>query len=56
MKFGRAAAAVKRLTPGQRVTVSVNWDGVCWLFIFKDTEPSPLQDSFSGRSRSQERV
>jgi hypothetical protein len=24
MKFGRAAAAVKRLTPGQRVTV--NWE------------------------------
>ncbi len=20
---------------------------MCWLFIFKDTEPSPLQDSFS---------
>ena len=20
---------------------------VCWLFIFKDTKPSPLQDSFS---------
>jgi len=22
---------------------------VCWLFIFKDTEPSPLQDSFRSR-------
>ena len=22
---------------------------LCWLFIFKDTEPSPLQDSFSVR-------
>ena len=25
--------------------------GVCWLFIFKDTEPSPLQDSFSVRQQ-----
>ena len=24
---------------------------VCWLFIFKDTEPSPLQDSFSVRQQ-----
>ena len=23
----------------------------CWLFIFKDTEPSPLQDSFSVRQQ-----
>ena len=26
-------------------------DCVCWLFIFKDTEPSPLQDSFSVRQQ-----
>ena len=26
-------------------------DSVCWLFIFKDTEPSPLQDSFSVRQQ-----
>ncbi len=25
---------------------------VCWLFIFKGTEPSPLQDSFSVRQQS----
>ena len=25
---------------------------VCWLFIFKDTEPSLLQDSFSVRQQS----
>ena len=24
---------------------------VCWLFIFKDTEPSPLQDFFSVRQQ-----
>ena len=24
---------------------------VCWLFIFKDTEPSPLRDSFSVRQQ-----
>ena len=24
---------------------------MCWLFIFKDTEPSPLQDSFSVRQQ-----
>ncbi len=24
---------------------------VCWLFIFKDTEPSPLQDSSSVRQQ-----
>ena len=24
---------------------------VCWLFIFKDTEPCPLQDSFSVRQQ-----
>ncbi len=25
--------------------------GVCWFFFFKDTEPMPLQDSFSGSGR-----
>ena len=24
---------------------------VCWFFFFKDTEPSPLQDSFSVRQK-----
>ncbi len=25
-----------------------SFESVCWLFIFKDTEPSPLQDSCHG--------
>ena len=35
------------LFPGIGVLPGPATECVCWLFIFKDTEPSPLQDSSS---------
>jgi hypothetical protein len=51
--------SIKNPPPGGRISevdqcvlsVYIQGQCVCWLFIFKDTEPSPLQDSFSVRQQ-----